>query len=536
MRRLAIGLLALAGAAGAAHAPLEAQDVAQRVPRARALVEQVAGSTVYLTVGTEAGVRTGDTVLVARDSLGAPVGSLAIVRSTRTRSVASFTVEPISLTRGVTVYLESHGITALAARGRAPAAPGEGYVKETPTRPVAADRTRPAAGPIVSGRVALDVDYVRSRTRYGQAPDERIDRTFATPAVRLSTTVSGLGSGVTLRLNGRLSYRYVSAGSGSLTPTSARLYTASIEKAFETAPLQLEAGRFYNSYESYSGYWDGLMARVGGRGAGVGVLAGFEPDRWNQSFSTDLPKLTVFADFSTRGRAAGYQIDVSGHRVEPRNALLPHTFFGLSQRAHVQTLHLRQDLQVDRDPLDGGWRVTRFQLNGSVDVHDRLSLHAGVARLQPYRMWDTVSVISYARDRAGVGVSLYAGGASVGVDVAANRDLDRNLAYSYSAFVSLPRLGAVGASGNATYWSGDGYRVLSLSPGLTAALGRARLHADYRFYRSDYSDRPFTTHTVATGVSFAFPGGVRYDVEGSFQWGGGVTANRLYSGFSKSFR
>lgn len=508
---------------------------AQEPPvRARALVERVAGSTVYLDLGADDGVLTGDTVRVASDSLAPPLGSLAIVRSTATRAVATFTAEPFPLTRGVAVFLESDAITRVAL-GTAPAARQavEG-VQRDPAR--AASGARAVERSRVTGRVALDVDYVHSVARYGDAPDQTVARTYATPALRLTTTVSRPGAGLTLRLNGRVSYRYASVGSSALDPTSARIYTASVEKDFENIPVELRAGRFYNPYETYSGYFDGVMARIGGRRGGVGVVAGFEPDRWNQSFSTDLPKVSVFADFAARGREAGYQMDVSAHRVEPRTGLFPHTFFGLSQRAHAGRLHLRQDLQVDRDPIAEGWELTRLRLNASVDVHDRVSLHAEVSRRQPYRMWDTVSVISYARDRAGVGLSVYGAGLSVGVDVAANRDLDEKLAYSYSGTVSLPRLGTFGATGSASYWSGEGYRVLSLSPGLTAGVGPARLHADYRFYRSDYADREITTHTVSSGVSFGFAGGVRYDVQGSFQWGGGVTANRLYSGFSKSFR
>lgn len=508
---------------------------AQETPvRARALVERVAGSTVYLDRGADAGVRTGDTVRVASDSLAPPVGSLAIVRSTRTRAVATFTADPFPLTRGLAVYLESDAITRVALGTAAPPRPPvEAYEPEPPR---AASAARALERPRVTGRLALDVDYVRSVARYGDEPDQTVARTYATPALRLTTTVSRPGAGLTLKLNGRVSYRYASVGGSALDPTSARIYTASIEKDFESVPLELRAGRFYNPYETYSGYFDGVMARVGGRRGGAGVVAGFEPDRWNQSFSTDLPKVSVFADFAARGRGAGYQMDVSAHRVEPRTELFPHTFFGLSQRAHVGRVHLRQDLQVDRDPIAEEWELTRLRLNASVDVHDRVSLHAEVSRRQPYRMWDTVSVISYARDRAGVGLSVYGAGLSVGVDVAANRDLDEKLAYSYSGTVSLPRLGALGATGSASYWSGEGYRVLSLSPGLTAAVGPARLHADYRFYRSDYADRELTTHTVSSGVSFALAGGMRYDLQGSFQWGGGLTANRLYSGFSKSFR
>lgn len=511
----------------------QAQEAA---PRLRAIVDQVAGTTVYLDVGTEAGLSRGDTIRVARDSVGALVGAVAVIQSTRVRSVVTFTDQMFSVTRGLALYLESDGIAvALAGGVRAGQAEAAEALPEPTSYARQSSGIPKVAGPIVTGRVGVDVDMVRSQTTYGSGEDQRVDRTLATPAMRLYTTISQIPGGLTLRLNGRMSYRHSSLAV-STPSSSVRLYNASLEKTFEGAPLQIEAGRFYNRYDNYSGYWDGLMARVGGTTGGFGVVAGFEPDRWNQTFSTALPKLTLFGDYSVRGRSSAYRVAASAHRVEPKDVFLSHTFVGVSQRLRVGKVRFSQDAQVDRDPIAGGWEITRFQLTAGVDIVQQLSLHAGVSRHQPYRLQDTVSVFSYARDRANIGLSLFAGGMSLGADVAVNRDLNDEIGTSYSGFVSSPRIGRFTINANASYWKGAGYEAISLAPGLSAGIGRAVVNAGYRLYYSDYDGRSFTNHAVEGGASIPVGRGMRYTLQATTQWGGDVFSNRLYTGFSKSFR
>jgi hypothetical protein len=384
--------------------------------------------------------------------------------------------------------------------------------------------------------VSLDVDATRSTTRYGSGEEQKIDRTFATPALRVRTHVTGLPGDLSLTANTRLTYRYNNSGFQQPS-TVLRLYELSVAKSFRTVPLELRAGRFYNRYESYSGYWDGILARVGTRRAGIGVLAGFQPNRWNQGFSTDLPKLSLFADARLRGHGVRYDIDVSAHRVEPNNGLLRHTFLGLSQKLRVGDFRLNQDLQVDEDPLEGGWEITRFRLDAGVDLGPGLQLRAGISRHRPYRLWDSLSVISYPRDQAGAGFTLRVAGGTVGADVAVNRDLNERIGRSFSSFFRLPERGplGIGLNGSARYWTGSGYSVLSLSPGLSRSFGSTRTRLAYRFYRSRYDDREFSRHSIEGGFSLFLGRGLRYSMQVSTQWGDDLSSNRIYTGLSRNF-
>ena len=83
--------------------------------------------------------------------------------------------------------------------------------------------------------------------------------------------------------------------------TSLRFYQFDLEKRFEAAPLQLHLGRFHNPFDDFSGYWDGMMVHLGDEGLGAGVAVGFEPNLWNETFSSDLPKVSGFLDYTGRG-------------------------------------------------------------------------------------------------------------------------------------------------------------------------------------------------------------------------------------------
>jgi thioredoxin reductase len=112
--------------------------------------------------------------------------------------------------------------------------------------------------------------------------------------------------------------------------------------------------------ESYSGFWDGLHLRYG-RESGLGVLVGFQPDLWNERPSTERPKASVVLDLARRGDAWRWSADVSAHQVRGAGLLPEHTFAGLSQSAAAGPLRLSQDLQVDRDPAAGGWRMSQHR-------------------------------------------------------------------------------------------------------------------------------------------------------------------------------
>jgi hypothetical protein len=165
---------------------------AQQVPEARvpALVDYVSGLDIYMSVGTDRGVLTSDTLRVydGEGSGARLLGRIFIIAATANRAVGNVLGEPFSLERGVSVYL---GVPAarVAAAGSADslgiagaevkpgADPEQGSSRQQPEQP-----PRPLD---VHGRVSLDFDALRSTTRWGEGPDEQVDRDFNTPTFRL---------------------------------------------------------------------------------------------------------------------------------------------------------------------------------------------------------------------------------------------------------------------------------------------------------------------------------------------------------------
>ncbi|MDX1395301.1 MAG: hypothetical protein R3195_12970 [Gemmatimonadota bacterium] len=488
----------------------------------RVVVTQIAGATIYVDAGSQAGIETGDTVSVRREPGGDAIGRLVVISAASRSSALTFAGAVFAITRGQPLFLRLSG-------GAGPTGPAVAPEPGAPAR-----RTPAARGPTVRGRVAIDVDAIDSRTEYGPGPDQAVERRYATPVLRFNALVSDLPGGIRVDVSGRGSYRYASPDAAA-QPMSIRLYSASIDKRFSTLPLHLRAGRFYNPYESYSGYWDGGLVRIGGRRAGIGALAGFQPYRWDQKFTTELPKLSVFADFSAGGGRTSYDIDLSGHRVDPRNGLERHTFAGLSQILRHDGLRLSQDLQVDENPETGEWEVTRFHVNASVRASARVDVRAGLSRRRTYRLWESVDVIDYARDRAKLGLAVRSGRSAFVGDVGLVRVDDGDVGPAVSGSIHLPFPGPLGLTAAGSFWKGDRHEALALQPGLSATWSRVRVNAGYRYYRYDYEVSGTLTHAVQTGVSIGLDDGFALLLNGTGQWGEGLRAVRLYSSISKSF-
>jgi len=91
---------------------------AQEATRARVVVGQIAGATVYIDAGTEAGVITGDTLTVARDATGPMIGRMIVLSAASRTAVLTFADDPFAITRGETLLLASASIAASREQAR----------------------------------------------------------------------------------------------------------------------------------------------------------------------------------------------------------------------------------------------------------------------------------------------------------------------------------------------------------------------------------------------------------------------------------
>lgn len=504
----AVSLVLLVGGAGAQ----------QVKPRITVRVRQVAGTSLYLDVGTRNGLATGDTLDISSDSTGTSVGRLAVTASTESRSVLSFVGEPFPVTRGATLTLhllrepeELPGTEAPAAAS--PARPARASPKPRVTR-------APVQRPSPHGRIGLDVSADRSSTRVGTEDPATVDRTFATPAFRFDATVPGVMGGFRLRTSMRLSYRY-SSDELFEPASSIRVYAAALERDFTAVPLRVTLGRFRSPFESYSGFWDGALLRYGHR-VGVGAIVGFEPDRWDERPSTSTPKVTVFVDGSSGGPGWRWSGDFSAHAVRPTDSLPDHTFFGASQRLSAGRLHVAHDLQVDRGSQGNGWRLSRLRINGSLDLAAGLVLRGAFARREPWVQGLGLAFFAPRNTRVEAGLGLRGRVGFVAVDGSRGTDASGRETWGGSGSFSLdelPGLSRFGVSGTVARWSGAYGTTLSAAPSVSLQLDPAWLRLGYRYNRSDFLDRVAATQAIESALDIPFASGLRAMGRARIEWG-----------------
>lgn len=490
-------------------------------------VEQIAGSDIYLGVGTDRGVGPG-TVLVVLGAEGEDeAGRLRVIEATSSRSITTFVGTPFAVTRGATLRLR---IEATADDPPPAAAVAAGVAANDAPAARSTSSSRASTGPRISGSLGLSFDARETTTSWDEFDIEEVDRQFSTPTVALRFGAAELPGGLDFRTNLRASYR--SSTDDFVQPQDfVRVYSLELRKDFGL--VQASLGRLYNPYEPMSGYFDGAYLHVGGReGFGGGVAAGIRPNREDGAISDSIPKYSVFANYSDRSGPLRYDAAVSFTQEMPKSDLLSnHSYAGLTQTLRAGPIRLRHSMTVDRDPTDDSWRVSRFLLGASVPIAGGLAAHARYSRREPYRVEDVVPM-TYRRDRGSAGLTYSFSGSIVGADATANDVTEDGIgkSWTYSGWFSVPRtsLWELGFTGNASYRDRDGDRILYVVPGLTRRFGPTFARLTYTYYRTDEPAAVFTTHSGDLSVDFPLARRLRGTLAGRIQRGAQLDANSIY--------
>ena len=501
--------------------PAQAQET--RLP---VLVEYIAGANVYIAAGTGQGIHERDTLSIYEDAEGGYRGVLIVISSSSTSSVLTFAADPFPITRGDTLYV-------MVLQGDRPLdEAGDPYA--APAAAIASQRATSRPGPQARGRLSFDLSVLNTQTKWLSNEPQQVERSFVTPVLRFRTTVTNLPSDLRFNFNMRASHRY-SSNDIVQPETSIRFYELSLTKSFGRA--QAELGRFYMPNQILSQYFDGVLVRYGSQRVAGGFAAGFQPEYADQKFWTTLPKYSLFFDYNYRGKPLSYYLDVSFNQVLPTNDWHTHTFFGLAQRLFWAGLQLTQSVQVDRDPIGGGWAVTMFQARLSAPLTRGLFAQARYNFRQPYSLLASTDVLSPERDYGSVGLSYAWSGGTLNGFVTANRYDGENDSFGGSASFNFPRtpLLGLGFSGAGSYWKRDGGDVVYITPGLSYYFGRVQSRLLYNYYGTSTIRNSFDTHSLDLSLTFPLANRFFTTVRGRIQRGENLDGNSLFVSLWKSF-
>lgn len=497
-------------------------------------VQYIAGPNVYLDVGSGDGLAAGDTLRVMK--AGSSTGSWRVISSSRTKTVVTFAGAPFPVTRGERFLIRfvPHERTAEVTESEPPIDETSKPVVErasllTDSGKERKRRKSQSRRPVrVTGRLFMEMNTLRSSTKYQANTLVRNDRTFLTPTAGLRASVSNLPGGLRMNVNTRISQR-TSFNSTVGDLRSIRIYQASIERAFEA--FQIKAGRFYDPFENFNGYWDGLLVRLGGDGFGGGFAAGFEPDRADEQFSADLPKASVFLDYQYRKGDVRYEAETSVHQVRPRSDYDTHTFFGWSQSFRWNRLRLSQNLQLDRHPTTGAWEISRLQVRASIPLSRHLLATGRYFVRRPYLLTRVGDPFGIRRVQGHVGLMVNFSGGTAGVTVSGNRVQGTLPNYTYSTYFNLTQTGflGLGVSAAASYWSRDAASTLYVSGGLNRMFGRVRSHLRLARYQSDTGGARLTSHTITLSLNFPVHRRFFAGIQARTQFGQNLTSTSLYT-------
>jgi hypothetical protein len=386
----------------------------------------------------------------------------------------------------------------------------------------------------------VGVDVLASST---QATEEgpRFERTFVQPFAALRAAVDDLLGGVRLDAHLRAAYRTADPVPFD-QPADVRVYRLGIEKAFDAVPLTLYAGRFYNPYDRFSGYWDGLSVHVGDRERGVGIAAGFQPSASNEAPSGDLPKYTVFGHTAFDVEGARVDGTLLAGQVLPRSdSMQARSFVGVQQSAQARGFSLSAEALADRDPLTEGWTLSRLGARLNVTAAPGLRLRAYALSRRPYFFFGDQQVLLGRSTRLGGGATLSLRGGPL-PNTTLRADLSTASTEGQPATVTtggglsisrLPGLG-LGLNADATVWTQNdplgARRGVYGGGGLTRSFGSVYVQAGYRYQQSPLTaGEALVTHGLDALVQVPLTPRLALTLQASTQFGDRLSSTRFYS-------
>lgn len=505
---------------------------AQERIRAEVQVIQIAADQIYLELDTEdlAMPKEGAILLTYRDA--DYLGSLELMAAFPPRLLVRYAETVFPLTRGEIITLEwgagvelgGEIVTGDEAGGGgvsgadpgadtdATAAEGDSLGSDRRSildRPVTRGSTtrfsrssRQRQIPQWSGRVLLGTRASQSVTNWGGQTDESNTRYSSISYSNLSFRGRDLPGGWSVQAQGRLSYR-VQTGSFRNDNYLMNIYNLKAAKVFDSIPLEVQIGRFYNRFEMMHSFWDGAMAHLQMGNWGGGLTGGFQPVRTTEGLSFSYPKAGGYLHYRLRTESVRWTIQANAAGVFPSNEAF-RSYAGIEQKFRYDGVGMDTEFQAHRHPDSAEWRWTRMRFRAFADLSEQLEVRASYQRRISYSPFRTFSEFSHTRNEYGLTATLSASNWRFIQGMRWNHQPEAK-STSYQSRVQWNRspLWDISWSVYGYYWNGQ-ERGSSLNSGVTASksLEKWRLQSGLSAYRSNFVNNRYTQGSLFLNADY----------------------------------
>jgi len=306
----------------------------------------------------------------------------------------------------------------------------------------------------------------------------------------------------------------------------------------ENRSFHVRIGRFYNRYEPYSRFWDGLLVHYGTRGVGAGLAAGFLPRRSIEIISFQRPRFSLFTHAEKRLGTLRVGSDLSFHQIRPSAPLRTHQYIGWSTWMRTAWMRASSEWQLDRDPESKHWRSSRVYLRGTFHPTQWFSFHLRYQMRQYYSIWRSTNFFSPLRQQIALGLTIEPSIYQLSILVARHYYQHQLSGTSYTLGLHTGKIPLLQASWNTSLgaWQNTLGNSRYLSTSLTRSFRKLRLTIGYQWYHSQLYEQALTTHQAVFHLSLPVYRRIRWDVHTRLQGGSHLRQIHLYSRISVPFR
>ncbi|MBT5250898.1 MAG: hypothetical protein HOB33_10765 [Bacteroidetes Order II. Incertae sedis bacterium] len=360
-------------------------------------------------------------------------------------------------------------------------------------------------------------------------------RTYATPVSSLRVRVEGLPGQTHILFNVRGSRRFSSdqivGQAGSL-----RAYEMKVVRSPSSSQVRFEAGRFRERHTPSGGYLDGASAAFVSGGATIGVAAGFEPERYNQSFQTSLYKVAAFADWSTRHSGGSTSLSTSFMRIDGDNLASPFSLVSVDQKSRLGGLRLSTSLQLDHAPGVNTWNVSRLYVRASTELTEAISINGRYGQRKYFKYWLPDSRFSSTKEQVSVGIQFNRAPHFLSVSLSSNAYSGSERSHSFNtSFRTQPKWLPFAFRNASNIWMRANNTTYYNSSSFQREVKGVLLGLEYALLAVDMVGPRTFSHIAGLSARFSFKKWGYFSVRERTHIGSSLTSSTVYLNYGIRF-